>query len=85
LETEGYQKLLDKSIAIAASHDALAYQSIQFMDAARYDSPQEVYDPSDDGEMERIRNRAGEGDLNGPERAAAESLADGGDFFVPGF
>lgn len=77
-------RLLDKSIALLASRDALTYQSVQFMDAARYDSPQEDYDPSDEGEMTRIDSRRGEDDLNGPERAAAEAL-DGGDFFAPGF
>ena len=84
--TEGYQRLLDKSIALNASRDALTYQSVQLSDYGRYDAPQEVYDPSDDGEMERIRQRMGEDDLNGPERAAAEALdSNGGDFFAPGF
>ena len=84
-ELDGLHRLLDKSIALNASRDALTYQSIQLSDFGRYDATQEVYDPSDAGEMERIQNRVGgEDDLNGPERAAAESY-DGRDFFAPGF
>ena len=84
-EAEGYQKLLDKSIALNAARDPLAYQGIQYMNAAGYDSGQ-TYDPSDEAEIDRIEARQGEGDLNGPERSAAEALADDGhDYFVPGF
>lgn len=82
-ELDGLQRLLDKSIALNAAGDALTYQSIQLADYGRYDAAQEDYDPSDVGEMNRIAARDGTGDLNGPERAAAESLGD--DHFAPGF
>jgi hypothetical protein len=81
----GYERLSDKTAALLVSRDALAYQSVQLSDYGRYDASEgESYDPSDEAEMERIRRRAGEDDLNGPERAAAAALDDG-DFFAPGF
>lgn len=82
-ELDGLHRLLDKSIALTAAGDALAYQSIQLSDYARYDATEEEYDPSDAGEMERIAARDGTGDLNGSERDVAESFGD--DHFAPGF
>jgi len=82
---EAASKLLDKALALLASRDTLAYGSIQLSDYGRYDATQEDYDPSDAGEQARIDARRGMGDLNGPERAAAEALAGDGDFFAPGF
>ena len=80
---EAAVRLLDKAVALLSARDALTYQSIQLSDYGRYDAPQETYDPSDEGEMERIASRHGEDDLNGPERAAAESFGDAP--FAPGF
>lgn len=80
---ESASRLLDKSIALLSARDALTYQSIQLADYARYDAPQEDYDPSDQGEMDRIAARDGTGVLNDHERAAAESFGD--DHFAPGF
>ena len=79
-------KILDKTIALLASRDALTYQSVQFMNGVSYDAT-EPYDPSDEAEIRRIeeRNRPvgdEEGELNGSERSIADALSSEG---IPGF
>jgi hypothetical protein len=63
----GQLELLDKTVALLASRDTLAYQQIQVMGASSgYDDAQ-AYDPSDAGEIERIKHEsplsADQGDL----------------------
>ncbi len=71
--------LLDKAIALLGTKDPLSYQSVQYMQPVGYDAD-ETYDPSEDGEISRIRARGNyfesEGELNASERAAAESIGD---------
>lgn len=75
--------LLDKAIGLLASKDALTYQQVQLMNQpSGYDEP--AFDPSDAGEIERIRHEsplaADQGDLNDWEQeVAAEFGFDAGD------
>lgn len=52
---------LDKAIALLAVGDPLSYQQVQAMSV----TPQytEAYDPSPEGELQRIHDREGERDL----------------------
>lgn len=66
--------LLDKALALLASGDALTYQQIQVMNpASGYDEP--AFDPSDAGEIDRIRHTSGlaadQGDLSDYEQEIA--------------
>lgn len=66
--------LLDKALALVASGDALTYQQLQVMNpASGYDEP--TFDPSDAGEIERIRHEsplaADLGDLSDYEHSIA--------------
>jgi hypothetical protein len=59
--------LVEKGQALVASGDALTYQAIQSMSVAEQYTPTS-YDPSDEAEVERIRERSpGLEDVNGPE------------------
>lgn len=70
-ETEALSTLLDKALTMLGTKDPLAYQQVQAMSApSAYDGVD--YDPSDEGEVERIRSRSGalqeEVDLNAEEQ-----------------
>jgi hypothetical protein len=75
--------LLDKTVALLASRDALTFQQVQLMNQpSGYDEP--AFDPSDAGEIERIRHEsplaADQGDLNDFEQEVASEFGfDAGD------
>lgn len=77
---------LDKAMALIASRDPLAFQQLQVMNPSQYDAV-EPYDPSDEGELERIRTRnpdlAAEGDLSNYERDIVSELGIDPEFFLP--
>lgn len=78
--------LAEKGMALAASADPLAFQAIQAMEPtpSGYDAD---YDPSDEGEVERIMARSPrlqEDDLNGYERDALLDLGVDPAFFDGG-
>lgn len=76
-------ELLSKALALLASGDPLAYQQVQAMEIRSAYNDDEFYDPSDDAEMEKIRDRNAnldeqEDDVNGLERSLFAELAGNG-------
>lgn len=51
--------LVDKSTALAASHDLMVFQGVQAMDQRVVGYPDDAYDPSDAAEAEREAARQG--------------------------
>ena len=49
--------LLDKALALVATSDPVSFQQVQVMGTPTSSEDSEVYDPSDEGEMERIALR----------------------------
>ena len=71
-------ELIDKCVAIIASRDPLTFQQLQAMNGVvQYD---EWHDPSDEAEIQRMRERDGDrGDeLNEPERDFLDDIFPGG-------
>jgi hypothetical protein len=84
-------ELVDKAMALVGSADPLAFQQVQAMSIPSGYSDFDNFDPSDDGEIKRIKQRNPslvEDDLNGFEESfIADVLAatgDGGDYFSSG-
>lgn len=50
---------MDKSTALAAAHDVMAYQGIQAMDQPVVGYDGDTYDPSDEAEARREAERLG--------------------------
>lgn len=77
---------LDKAMALLASRDPMTFQQLQAMNVSPYETV-EPYDPSDEGELNRIRTRnhdlADEGDLDAYERDIVSELGIDPEFFLP--
>ena len=71
---------VDRALALAASSDALTYQAIRLPEqVSLYSDPN--YDPSDQGEIERINQRRGVVDLEDEEPLDDTTAAALDDFF----
>lgn len=76
-QTKELSILLDKALTMLGTKDPLAYQQVQAMSTpSAYDGVD--YDPSDEGEVQRIRSRSGalqeEEDLNAEEQELLNDL-----------
>lgn len=76
-----HSNLLDKSLALLAAGDPLAYQAIQVMPSPSGYSDTNTFDPSDEAEMELIAKRSPRLAEQGPDAFDDSILAD----FDPGF
>lgn len=74
--------LVEKAMALVGTADPLAYQQVQAMGTLSAYDADVPYDPSDDGELDRIAarspNLSREEDVNGFESAFVTDLADAG-------